>query len=137
MEDKKYDEAKGEFEKLASDAPDVEIKGRALLNAAYALAGMKKQQEAADKFAEIGEMEEMPVFIRDEANLEAGRIYFNLNKMDKAKKVLNLVSADNPNKFWARQAKMIIQKIDAGIPPLDKLLASNVSAPEKKPETKK
>ena len=140
MEDKKFDEAKSEFEKLASDAPEVEMKGRALLNVAYAIAGMNKQQEAADKFAQIGEMDDMPGFIKDEANLEAGRVYFNLNNMDKAKKILNLVNAENPNKFWARQAKMIIQKIDAGIPPLDKLADSKASVKEKtakKSETKK
>jgi TolA-binding protein len=131
MKDKKFDEAKSEFEKLASDAPEVDMKGRAQLNVAYALAEMNKQQEAAEKFVEVGEMDDMPGFIKDEANLEAGRIYFNLNKMDKAKKILNLISAEQPNKFWSRQAKMIIQKIDAGIPPLEKLIASNSSAEEK------
>jgi len=124
FKNKKFDEAKSAFDSLASNVSDPNMKGRALINSAYALSALGKSQDASSKFLEIGEMDDMPAFIKDEANLEAGRILFNMNKMDKAKKVLNLVGGKKINNFWARQAKMILQKIDAGTPPLKKIIAT-------------
>ena len=129
--DKKYDEAMSTLESLGSKASDQAIKGRAQLNAAYCLSAMNKSKEAATKLESIGADDNLPEYVRNEANLEAGRIYFNLQDKTKAKTVLNLINSENQNEFWYRRAKGILRSIDANMPPTDKLLVA--SKTEKKP----
>jgi predicted negative regulator of RcsB-dependent stress response len=121
----KYSDAMSVLENLAGNAAEASIKGRALLNSAYCLSAMNKSKEAAEKLKLTGSDDSMPEYIRNEANLEAGRIYFNLNETEKAKAILNLINAENQNKFWAKRAKGILRSIDANLLPTEKALSAN------------
>ena len=135
--EKKYNDAMNVLENLSNKASNQSIKGRALLNSAYCLSAVNKSKEAANKLESIGTDDNLPEFIRNEANLEAGRIYFNLQDKTKAKTVLNLINSENPNEFWFKRAKSILRSIDADLPPTDKLLTAAKTEKKTAPAKKK
>ena len=110
FKDGKYQQALAVYQNLAETAEPGDIKSRAMLNMAYTLEAMKKPQEAAEKFAEIGLDSNSPEYIRNEANYSAGRIFYALNKTSRASSCLKSVKAE-PGTFWESQSSRMLQRI--------------------------
>ena len=109
--DGKFQEALGVYSALAVSAPVGEVKNLAALNEAYTLEALKKNIEAADKFAMIGANPTLPEYIRDEANFSAGRIYNAEKKIKKAKNCLKSIDFKNAG-MWAAQGEKLLQRIN-------------------------
>ena len=109
--DGKYQEAYDVFSKLALDAPMGGVKNRAALNTAYTLEALKKDKEAADRFAMIGQDVNVPGYVKDEANFAAGRIYNALKDTAKARNCLKSINYSTPG-FWASQGEKLLQRIN-------------------------
>jgi len=135
--DKKYENALQTYQSIANTNASDDIKGRAQLNTAYTLEKMKKQDQAAAKFSEIGLNAASPAYIRDEANYSAARIYLLLNKPSMATSCLKAVKTETPNGFWNSQAARLLQRIADKDPVPDKITSAKSIPDAKKAETKK
>lgn len=116
FKDGKYQDALATYQSLAISAQPGEIKNRSKLNEAYTLEAMKDPAQAAEKFAMIAVDATAPEFIRNEANYSAARIFVALEKPERAKSCLKSINSENPNDFWASQAKRLLQRVDAKDP---------------------
>ena len=114
--DGKYQEALETYRALANSAPSGDIKGRAKLNTAYTLEAMKKPEQAAEKFSDIGLDASSPQYIRNEVNYSAGRIFVASSKPSRATSCLKAIKSDTPRDFWAEQAKRLLQRVTAKDP---------------------
>ena len=132
FKDGKYQEAYDAYQKLADTTEPGDIKSRAQINAAYSLEALKKQDQAAEKFAEVGLDASSPEYIRNEANYSAGRLFVALNKPSRASSCLKSIKIDAPGSFWGSQAKRLLQRIDTKDP-----VPKEEQIPKKVPVTKK
>jgi hypothetical protein len=106
-----FKEALATYSSVASAAPKGEVKNQASLNSAYTLEALKKEDEAAKKFALIGSNTTLPEYIRNEANFSAARIY-NANKQpEKAKQCLKAINFKKEG-LWAAQGEKLLQRIN-------------------------
>lgn len=117
VNNKDYDKALQQYQKIAaSDAPD-EIRLRAKLNSCYVMELQGALEKAAGAFAEIGSSSLYPPSIRSEANYSAGRIYADLKNYQKAEEYLNAVAPSQSEKadisahFWAGQSKQLMERV--------------------------
>lgn len=106
----KYQQALAVFQDLSDKAEIGEIKSRAKLNTGYTLEAMDKQDQAAEKFAEVGLDSDSPEYIRNEANYSAGRLFAALNKPARAKSCLKSIKTKSGG-FWDSQAKRMLQRL--------------------------
>lgn len=87
----------------------------AKLNKAYALEAEGEKSKAAQELAELGANSKTPDDIKSEANYSAGRIFFNLGNIDKAKKYLKICYNEGDQKnssvAWPRLANGLLERI--------------------------
>lgn len=140
----KYQEALDTYQNLANSAEPGDIQGRAKLNSAYTLEAMKKKEQAAERFSEIGMDANAPAYIRDEANYSAGRLFIDIEKPSRAASALKSVKTETPNGFWNVQAQRLLQRLEAkdpspqaGANPMKQPAVKVVPAPEKTTPEKK
>lgn len=131
----KYQEALEAYQNLADSADPGDIKSRAALNTAYILEAMEKQEQAAEKFAEVGLDANSPEYIRNEANYSAGRLFFAINKPSRASSCLKSIKTETGS-FWGSQAKRLLQRVEEKDPE-PKASPASEPAPKKAGKTVK
>jgi hypothetical protein len=112
----KTDEALTEARALIASKPAApEVNWQARLNEGYILETLGRGEEAADAFATLGLEIEVPEFIRDEANVNAARIFLVAAKPERAKGCLQAINTakgyTEAGAFWVEQAKMLLKRI--------------------------
>lgn len=88
ISEKKYDQARQVFDKLAATAAEPELRDKARLSAAYMLEMAGKNAEAAQSFVAIAAPGATLPAVRAEAAYSAGRLFISLGKKEEAKQIL-------------------------------------------------
>jgi tetratricopeptide (TPR) repeat protein len=114
----KFDEALAEVQSLVAARPKApEVLWQARLSEGYILETQDRLAEAAEAFATLGLEIEMAEFVRDEANVNAARIFLALDQPERARGCLQAVNTAkgymDAGVFWAEQAKALLNRLPA------------------------
>jgi len=111
MNDKKYDNAIQEYNKIFKKNINSELKGRVKLNIGYIYELQNKLQDAMINFKTAATIFEVSSDIVSEANYSTARILILLNKQDDALSLLNSIKSSNNKTIWEFQSASLLNRI--------------------------